>query len=92
MQAVPLTGIIFSIVILRVGHQRHDDSYYSQKPTQTITWAVAKGTRGQSSMGGTATTLTASDGLPLEVYVGKSDNKMDSHMDPLSSMTFSNAA
>lgn len=43
-------------------------------------------------MGGTATTLTASDGLPLEVYVGKSDNKMDSHMDPLSSMTFSNAA
>ncbi|KAL1941817.1 hypothetical protein VTO73DRAFT_6817 [Trametes versicolor] len=90
--AVPLTGIVFSIVILRVGHQRHDDSYYSQKPTQTITWAVAKGTRGQSSMGGTATTLTASDGLPLEVYVGKSDNKMDSHMDPLSSMTFSNAA
>ncbi|KAH9945032.1 uncharacterized protein BXZ73DRAFT_96020 [Epithele typhae] len=27
--AVPLTGIIFSIVILRVGQRRHDDSYYT---------------------------------------------------------------
>jgi len=67
--SVPLTGIIFSIVILRVGHQRHDDTYYTQRPA-TISWAVAKRSR---HIVDTGTTMTVEDTsvIPLEVYVQK---------------------
>ncbi|OCH87925.1 hypothetical protein OBBRIDRAFT_836991 [Obba rivulosa] len=67
--AVPLTGIIFSIVILRVGHQRHDDSYYTQQPA-TMSWAVAKRSH---RIEDTATTMTVTNSsiIPMEVYVQK---------------------
>ncbi|KAI0674667.1 hypothetical protein C8Q78DRAFT_1067624 [Trametes maxima] len=81
--AVPMTGIVFSIVILRVGHQRHDDSYYTQRPA-TISWAVAKRSRL-----GTATTLTVGEStVPMEVYVKKSVNESEFE----SHMSFSSAA
>ncbi|KAI0652735.1 hypothetical protein C8Q79DRAFT_118161 [Trametes meyenii] len=75
--AVPLTGIIFSIVILRVGLQRHDDTFYTtQQPTTIISWAGMKRT---TRMGGEPTsTVTALSGggtpmLPLEVIVHGND-------------------
>ncbi|KAM5543933.1 hypothetical protein V8D89_002550 [Ganoderma adspersum] len=71
--ATPLTGIIFSIVILRVGHQRHDDSYYTQHATRTMTWNIGRKTNITTSMsGGTMETTTAtaagSNMSKLEVY------------------------
>ncbi|KAM5541845.1 hypothetical protein V8D89_004574 [Ganoderma adspersum] len=73
--ATPLTGIIFSIVILRVGHQRHDDNFYTQHATRTMTWNIARktthftsGGMGMSATDATATTATAA-GSNLEVYV-----------------------
>ncbi|KAI1789487.1 hypothetical protein LXA43DRAFT_1154424 [Ganoderma leucocontextum] len=81
--ATPLTGIIFSIVILRVGHQRHDDNYYTQHPTRTMTWNIARKTTfttGMSGTAGTATTATAagSNMSTLEVYVhGTTTSKVD---------------
>ncbi|OSD02601.1 hypothetical protein PYCCODRAFT_1425172 [Trametes coccinea BRFM310] len=84
--AVPLTGIIFSIVILRVGHQRHDDTYYTQRPA-TISWAVAKRSvlDGTQRTGGTGTTVTAADSgiMPMEVYIQRKttdDTEHESHM------------
>ena len=79
-QATPLTGIIFSIVILRVGHQRHDDNFYTQHATRTMTWNIARKTThftsggmgmGMSATDATATTATAagSNMSNLEVYV-----------------------
>ncbi|KAI0673994.1 hypothetical protein C8Q78DRAFT_1068177 [Trametes maxima] len=61
--AVPLTGIIFSIVILRVGRQRHDDTFYTtQQPTTVISWAGMKRT---ARTGGepTATATALSGGV-----------------------------
>ncbi|KAI0824924.1 hypothetical protein BC628DRAFT_1321404 [Trametes gibbosa] len=86
--AVPFTGIIFFIVILRVGRQRYDDVHYTERP---LSWS-AKGSRGCS--GPTATTLSAGTRMPLEVYMQKSSSsasKQDLALQPLSSMTFSNA-
>ncbi|KAI9061592.1 hypothetical protein FKP32DRAFT_1575597 [Trametes sanguinea] len=84
--AVPLTGIIFSIVILRVGHQRHDDTYYTQRPA-TISWAVAKRSAldGTRRTGDTGTTVTAADSgiMPMEVYIQRKttdDTERESHM------------
>ncbi|OSD04721.1 hypothetical protein PYCCODRAFT_1433051 [Trametes coccinea BRFM310] len=80
--AVPLTGIIFSIVILRVGHQQHGDSFYATRPAggATISWAVKRGTVAPSV---TATTLTVGGNAyaesstatmyPLQVYVQRSE-------------------
>lgn len=55
-----MTGIIFSIVILRVGHRRHDDTYYTQR-APTTTWQVRKNTMTQSGITQTtaASTTTA---------------------------------
>ncbi|KAH9893335.1 hypothetical protein C8Q73DRAFT_528365 [Cubamyces lactineus] len=79
--AVPLTGIIFSIVILRVGHQSHGDSFYARNATRsgTISWAVKRRTTvptitattimPQPRGGGQPTTV------PLEVFVHDSTVK-----------------
>ena len=70
-----MTGIIFSIVILRVGHQRHDDSYYTQHATRTMTWNV-----GRKTDITTATTATAagSNMSNLELYAhGSTSAKVD---------------
>ncbi|KAL1950902.1 hypothetical protein VTO73DRAFT_51 [Trametes versicolor] len=73
--AVPLTGIIFSIVILRVGQQRHDDSFYTTQRPTTFSWAGPQ--KRVSASNPTATSLTAggSVGMPLEVYVHDSTTK-----------------
>ncbi|KAF5372441.1 hypothetical protein D9757_009925 [Collybiopsis confluens] len=39
--ATPLTGIIFSIVILRVAHARSDDTLYTSNAPTTMPWRVA---------------------------------------------------
>ncbi|KAK7039156.1 hypothetical protein VNI00_010060 [Paramarasmius palmivorus] len=39
--ATPLTGIIFSIVILRVAHARYDDTFYTTNAPSTIPWRAA---------------------------------------------------
>ncbi|KAI0675869.1 hypothetical protein C8Q78DRAFT_964526 [Trametes maxima] len=65
--AVPLTGIIFSIVILRVGHQRHGDSFYAtQRPVGTLSeWSVKRRTvPPRTSAIGEIPTI-----VPLEVFV-----------------------
>ena len=69
-----MTGIIFSIVILRVGHQRHDDNFYTQHATRTMTWNIGRKSdfaTGISGTTGTATTATAagSNMSNLEVYI-----------------------
>ncbi|TBU28256.1 hypothetical protein BD311DRAFT_758701 [Dichomitus squalens] len=77
--ATPLTGIIFSIVILRVGHQRHDDNYYTQHPSRTMTWNIARKseTRVTGLTGTTMTALTGADSN-IEVYVhGNTTSKVD---------------
>ena len=76
-----MTGIIFSIVILRVGHQSHGDSFYARNATRsgTISWAVKRRTTvptitattimPQPRGGGQPTTV------PLEVFVHDSTVK-----------------
>ena len=68
-----MTGIIFSIVVLRVGHQRHDTPY-TQHVTWTLTWNIGWKSdfmTGISGTTGTITTATAagSNMSNLEVYV-----------------------
>ncbi|KAI0628050.1 hypothetical protein C8Q77DRAFT_1068729 [Trametes polyzona] len=71
--AVPLTGIIFSIVILRVGHQTHGDSFYApgQQLPNSIAWARSKPTTRPSTtiMSPGNTGPSSSNMIPLEVYV-----------------------
>ncbi|KAH9851892.1 hypothetical protein C2E23DRAFT_869038 [Lenzites betulinus] len=75
--AVPLTGIIFTIVILRVGHQRHGDSFYATQAGPTsIAWARASKPPGRpisARAAGTATSTAAgandSNAMPLEVFI-----------------------
>ncbi|KAH9851891.1 hypothetical protein C2E23DRAFT_886105 [Lenzites betulinus] len=69
--AVPLTGIIFSIVILRVGHQRHSDSFYSaHQPLTSLAWARTKRTElsvaPDASHPSTVTVVDESNGGPLD--------------------------
>ncbi|KAI0773241.1 hypothetical protein BD413DRAFT_315850 [Trametes elegans] len=71
--AVPLTGIIFSIVILRVGQRRHGDSFYSTHRAATgttLSWAVPR--RGRAVPGvshhETPTEARASV-MPLEIFM-----------------------
>ncbi|KAG7089803.1 hypothetical protein E1B28_011453 [Marasmius oreades] len=40
--ATPLTGIIFSTVILRVAHARHDDTFYTSNHLPTLSFRFAK--------------------------------------------------
>ncbi|KAG7089810.1 hypothetical protein E1B28_011459 [Marasmius oreades] len=40
--ATPLTGIIFSTVILRVAHARHDDTFYTSNHPPTLSFRFAK--------------------------------------------------
>ncbi|THU96522.1 hypothetical protein K435DRAFT_819433 [Dendrothele bispora CBS 962.96] len=40
--ATPLTGIVFSTVILRVAHARYDDTFYTTNAPPTIPWRVAR--------------------------------------------------
>ncbi|KAF5372442.1 hypothetical protein D9757_009924 [Collybiopsis confluens] len=40
--ATPLTGIIFSIVILRVAHAHYDDTLYTSNAPTTMPWRVAE--------------------------------------------------
>ncbi|OJT09794.1 hypothetical protein TRAPUB_13753 [Trametes pubescens] len=71
--AVPLTGIIFSIVILRVGHQSHGDSFYASQPApNSIAWPRAKSTIGPAGgRTGTSATTTAGNtsSMPMEIFV-----------------------
>ncbi|KAI0765179.1 hypothetical protein C8Q74DRAFT_1204758 [Fomes fomentarius] len=60
--ATPLTGIIFSIVILRVGHRQHDDMYYTQKAVNT-TWVVRRNVT--TSTTGTVTAIAGSSKLDI---------------------------
>lgn len=73
LQAVPLTGIIFSIVILRVGHQRHGDSFYASQPAPSnVAWPRAKSTIGPAGgrTGTSATTTAGNTGsIPMEIFV-----------------------
>ena len=80
-QAVPLTGIIFSIVILRVGHQSHGDSFYARNATRsgTISWAVKRRTTAPTITATTIMPQPRSGGqpttVPLEVFVHDSTVK-----------------
>ena len=76
-----MTGIIFSIVILRVGHQSHGDSFYARNATRsgTISWAVKRRTTVPTI---TATTIMPQPrggaqptAVPLEVFVHDSTVK-----------------
>lgn len=73
LQAVPLTGIIFSIVILRVGHQRHGDSFYASQPAPSnVAWPRAKSTIGPAGgrTGTSATTTAGNTGsIPMDIFV-----------------------
>ncbi|KAL7283022.1 hypothetical protein ACG7TL_002446 [Trametes sanguinea] len=81
--AVPFTGIVFSIVIMRVGYQRYEDSFYAAYAPdgKTMTWEVRPGsdisfakvtadgdTSGDVSVRGP--TYTA---FPLRAYIQDSD-------------------
>lgn len=73
LQATPLTGIIFSIVILRVGHQRHGDSFYASQPgPSNVVWPRVKSTIGPAGgRTGTSATTTAGNtsSMPMEIFV-----------------------
>ncbi|EJF57160.1 hypothetical protein BD309DRAFT_994349 [Dichomitus squalens] len=73
--ATPLVGIIFSIVILRVGHRRHDDNYYynSQQGARASMWATARTSDKRLPGLPRAAGTTAAVADPnFEIYVNKS--------------------
>ncbi|TBU38607.1 hypothetical protein BD309DRAFT_874014 [Dichomitus squalens] len=79
--ATPLVGIIFSIVILRIGYRRHGDSYYTtQHPrSRTLTWRAGKSGTGVGGFTGAAATMaTVADLSNREIYVNESTtSKLD---------------
>lgn len=64
-------------MILRVGQQRHDDSFYSTQRTTTVTsWGAAvKRTSASGPVITTSITAGESAGIPLEVYIHDSPAK-----------------
>ena len=94
LQGTPLVGIVFSIVILRVGLRRNDDRYYNSRYGSRPSARSITGLSGKRMTGlpAAAATVAPAGDADLQIYVNRSTTSKADDADGHELYTFSTAA